>query len=73
MPMDPERLKARRTELKMTQQQVADEAGMLQQEYSRLESGGRDNPGVNTLEDVARALRCKVDDLLVRPVRKNKK
>jgi transcriptional regulator with XRE-family HTH domain len=71
MPMDPDRLIARRNELDMTQQQVANAAGMKQQEYARLESGGRLNPRIETLESVAGALRCRIDDLL-KPARKRR-
>lgn len=62
--MDCDRLKKRREELQMTQQEVADAAGIAQQAYARLESGERNNPTINTLEAIAQALRCRVDDLL---------
>lgn len=65
MPLNPAALLARREKLGMTQQAVADAAKMPQPEYARLEKGHRPDPRLSTAESVARALRCKVDDLLV--------
>jgi len=73
MPMDPALLIARRNKLGLTQREVAEAASMKQQEYARLESGGRRNPRIETLETVAAALKCKVDDLLVKAIVKRRK
>jgi transcriptional regulator with XRE-family HTH domain len=70
MPMDPEQLILRRRAKRMTQQQVAEAAGMKQQEYARLESGKRLNPRLETIESVAHALQCRVDDLLIKVKKK---
>src|SRR3954468_22175283 len=67
MPMDPAKLIERRTALRLTQADVAAAAGMKQQAYARLETGGRLNPRIDTVEKVARALECAVGDLLVAP------
>jgi len=63
MPI-PEEIRARREKRGLTQQQAADAAGMLQHVWSRLESGGRPNPQIDTLRRVASVLRCKVEDLI---------
>lgn len=66
MPLDVAALRSRRERLKMTQQDVADAAKMERSAYARIESGARLDPNLSTAEAVARALRCKVDDLLVK-------
>lgn len=66
MPLNVAALRARRDRLKMTQQDVADAAGIMREAYARVESGARPDPQLSTAEAIARALRCKVDDLLVK-------
>lgn len=57
-------LRARRTRLHLTQQQVAVAAGMSQSTYARLEAGGRANPRIDTVERLAAALRTTPGRLL---------
>ncbi|MFA5056475.1 MAG: helix-turn-helix transcriptional regulator [Opitutaceae bacterium] len=57
-------LKSRRLALGLTQRQVADLAAMPQPAYARLESGGRENPRIDTLQRLAKALRTTPDKLL---------
>lgn len=64
MPLDPAKLKARRERLALTQQAVADAAGMSQPAYARIESGRRCDPKLSTAQAVARALRCPLAKLL---------
>jgi len=63
MPI-PEEIRARREKRGLTQQQAADAAGMLQHVWSRLESGGRPNPQIDTLRRVARVLGCGIEELI---------
>lgn len=48
-------LRSRRTDLKLTQQEVAKRGGLLQTNYSKIEQGKTD-PRFSTLQDIARAL-----------------
>lgn len=57
-------LRSRREKLGLTQQQVADAAGIAQPTYARLESGGRENPRIDTVEKLAKALRTTAGKLL---------
>jgi DNA-binding XRE family transcriptional regulator len=66
-PIDPAALRARRERLKLTQQQVADAAGIMREAYARVETGRRPDPQLSTAVAIAHALRCKVDDLLAKP------
>jgi len=63
MPI-PDEIRRRREKRGLTQQQAADAAGMLRPAWSRLESGSRPNPAIDTLRRVAEVLGCRVDDLL---------
>ena len=67
MPMDPAALKARREHLGLTQQQVADLAGMSQQAYARVETGDRCDPRLSTAERIADALKTSLDKLRAKP------
>jgi predicted transcriptional regulator len=58
MPLDPDKIRARREALKLTQTQAAQRAGMPQPHWARIESGGRSDPNLSTAERVARALDC---------------
>jgi transcriptional regulator with XRE-family HTH domain len=64
MPLDPAKLKARREHLGLTQQQVADAAGMPQPGYARIESGRRNDPRLSTAQAIAKALRVPLAKLL---------
>lgn len=57
-------LRERREKLGLTQQQVADSAGIMRPVYARLEGGGRANPRADTLRRLAAALRTTVDRLI---------
>jgi predicted transcriptional regulator len=48
-------LRSRRSDLKLTQQDVAKRSGLLQTNYSKIEQGKTD-PRFSTLQDIARAL-----------------
>jgi len=48
----------------MTQQELAAKSGVTQQAISSIETRARENPGVMTLQKLAVALRCTVDDLI---------
>lgn len=48
----------------MTQQELAEKSGVIQQTISAIESGARNNPGVMTMIKLANALRCSVYDLV---------
>lgn len=58
-----EKLKARRLELGLTQQQLADLAGLKQASISQLEWGRRTSPDVHTALAIASALGCTVEDI----------
>lgn len=57
---NPGRLAERRKKLRMTQFQVAKEAGLSLASISYIEKGKK-KPKANTLIKLANALRCKVD------------
>ena len=54
---------ARRQALGLTQAQLAEKAGVIQQTIDKWERGER-NPGVPSLKKLAAALDCKLEDLL---------
>jgi transcriptional regulator with XRE-family HTH domain len=56
-------IKKRREALAYSQTYIAAKTGMTQQNYSRIESGKCD-PTIGTLDRIARALGCGIDDLL---------
>lgn len=62
-----EKLRARRAELGMTQEDVASAANMPISTYARIESGLNDNPRCQTAARIANALQCLINDLLVHP------
>lgn len=70
MPLDPAKLKSRRERLNLTQQEVADAAGLQRSFYARLESGIRpdtgkpNDPALSIAESVAKALRCPLAKLM---------
>lgn len=56
MPLNPQKIKALREALKLTQAQAAKLAGMRQQAWARIENGHRSDPNLSTAERVAKAL-----------------
>lgn len=56
MPYDPAKLKKFRAAAKMTQAQAATRAKMSQSSWADIERGRTGNPGVNTLEQAAKAV-----------------
>ena len=64
-------VRQRRSELKLTQEQVAESLGMSQPGYAQIEHG-KTVPSLAILERVARALRIKPTDLL-KPITNGKK
>ena len=58
-----EKLKAARIAAGMTQQQLAEAAGLTQKDVSRYESG-KHEPGALTLKRMAQALGCSMDYLV---------
>jgi DNA-binding XRE family transcriptional regulator len=65
MPLNVAYIKRRRDELKLSQQQCADLAGMSnRQKWCDVETGDADNPKLKTLEAIAKALKCRVADLI---------
>lgn len=63
MPL-AERIKQRREQLGMTQQELAEKTRMRQNIISRLEHGDTPNPGADVLKRLALALRCSIDWLV---------
>jgi transcriptional regulator with XRE-family HTH domain len=59
-----DRVRRRREELGMSQQDLAEKTGILQTLISRLERGVNTNPHTDVLLRLARALRCSVDWLI---------
>lgn len=58
-------IRARRQQLKLTQQQCADAAGFPNlQKWSQYENGRVPDPQLSTLEAIAKALRCPVAKLI---------
>lgn len=57
----------RREALGLTMQQAAGAVGWTAQRWGDVERGRRPNPSIATVLAVARVLRCKVDQLLVKP------
>jgi DNA-binding XRE family transcriptional regulator len=58
-------LRAMREKRKMTQQELANRAGIPQQTIAAIETGIRKNPGVMTLFPICNVLKCTIDDLIV--------
>lgn len=58
------RIMKRRESLRLSQEQLAREAGITQGLLSRIENGHTPNPGANVLKGLARALRCSIDWLV---------
>jgi transcriptional regulator with XRE-family HTH domain len=71
--MDGQKLKHRRKILGLTQAEVAERAGMLQQAYARIETGGRNDPVMSTAESIADALETTLDSLRSNPPKRKAK
>jgi len=56
-------IRKRREDLAYSQLYVASKTGMTQQNYSRIESGKGDPP-ISVLQRIAKALECKLGDLI---------
>ena len=54
--LDPDKIAARRSELMLTQAQVAAAIGISQPAYARMETGGRIDPRLSTAAKLAVAL-----------------
>ena len=57
-------LQKMREKRKMTQDELSKASGVKQQTISAIESGRNKYPRVNTLYQLAMALKCTVDDLI---------
>jgi len=75
--VDQAEIRRRRLALKLTMQEAADRAGFSgRQQWSNIEAGQRSRISADTLQAVAIALACRMDDLMApdptRRVRKEK-
>jgi transcriptional regulator with XRE-family HTH domain len=59
-----EKIKKRREELKMSQDELAEKAGISRQTVSAIETGKYENVMIGTLKAIARALGCELDFFL---------
>lgn len=57
------KLKEKRKEKGMTQQEVATRSGIAQQTYNSYENGYR-VPSIESIKNIAKTLNCSIDDLL---------
>ena len=64
MPLDPQKIRRRRQNLKLTVTAAAARAMMAQPHWSRLEAGGRNDPILSTALQIAAALDCSLEKLL---------
>jgi transcriptional regulator with XRE-family HTH domain len=68
MPLNLKKLKSRREELGLSQEDAAAEAEMKgRQAWYNIESGRQANVTVETLEKIAKALKVSPCDLLTKP------
>jgi transcriptional regulator with XRE-family HTH domain len=58
-------IKARRSSLGLSQNELARAAGLNQPTVQKIESGDRASPSVHIVAKIARALNCSIEDLLV--------
>ena len=59
-----ENIKRYRNEKGLSQEQLAQKAGITYSTLAKLESGVNQNPKVKTLQQIARALEVTLDDLM---------
>lgn len=64
MPLDPQKIKARRERLTLSQVDAATQAGLSQPHWAEIEAGKRPQIQLATAEAIARALRCSLIRLL---------
>ncbi len=65
MPLNYAFIRKRREQLGLTQKQCADAAGFPNlQKWSNYENGRVPDPRLSTLESIARALKCRVPQLI---------
>lgn len=64
MPLSAAKLRALRERAGLTQTDVAKAVGIARPNYVRMETGRNTNPKLNVAQAVARAIGCRVDDLL---------
>ena len=57
-------IKRYRAAKKLSQEQLAQKAGITYSTLAKLESGANRNPTVNTLQQIARALGVTLDELM---------
>ena len=69
MPLDPAKVRARRTRLRLSQAAAAARVGMAQSHWARIEAGQRSDPQLSTAEKIAHALRCRLTALCAAPQR----
>lgn len=60
------KIKSRRTELKMTAKKLSEETGLTPAYISQLENGKRENPSTDVMDKIADALHTTIDYLLNR-------
>jgi transcriptional regulator with XRE-family HTH domain len=63
MPINPKALKHRRNQLRLTLQELADASKVDRQTIHRIETGARSTVRPRTVEKLAKALRCPIEDL----------
>ncbi len=67
MPLDTEKIRQLREELKLSQEDAAQRAGLSnRQHWHQIESGGKPNVTLETLERIAKALKTTPCDLIKR-------
>lgn len=54
----------KRTEAQLTQKAIAEKIGISQNYYCQLESGKRKSASLDVIKRIAKALDCKVDELI---------
>lgn len=59
--IDSAKLRELRDRRKLTQQQLADRAGVDRVTIARLETGGRSDPPLSVVVALSKALRCKME------------
>jgi transcriptional regulator with XRE-family HTH domain len=64
-----ERVKARRVELGMTQEEAAERLGVSGPQWNYIENG-KSPPGLDTIERVAKCLKCDAEDLIARELQR---
>ena len=63
MRLSPEKLRKHRLKLGLRQADLAHKVGWKQPNIARMETGRNDYPRIESLKRLAKALKCKVEDL----------